>query len=97
MKFKKIIEEKKEWYALQNAVKKLPKDYGIVYKEIQRYFFKIGVSDLQVLGELLAIFEDGVKRNQAVLDVTGKDVAAFSDSLLDQEENFDRIKNAFYM
>ena len=88
MKFKEIIEEKKEWYALQKAVKKLPKDYGIVYKEIQRYFFKIGVSDLQVLGELLAIFEDGVKRNQAVLDVTGKDVAAFSDSLLDQEENF---------
>ena len=90
MKLKEIIEEKKEWYALQNAVKKLPKDYGIVYKEIQRYFFKIGVSDLQVLGELLAIFEDGVKRNQAVLDVTGNDVAAFSDSLLDQKENFDK-------
>ncbi|BDM76502.1 DUF1048 domain-containing protein [Lactococcus garvieae] len=90
MKLKEIIEEKKEWYALQNAVKKLPKDYGIVYKEIQRYFFKIGVSDLQVLGELLAIFEDGVKHNQAVLDVTGKDVAAFSDSLLDQKENFDK-------
>lgn len=90
MKLKEIIEEKKEWYALQNAVKKLPKDYGIVYKEIQRYFFKTGVSDLQVLGELLAIFEDGVKHNQAVLDVTGNDVAAFSDSLLDQEENFDK-------
>ncbi|XHB95694.1 DUF1048 domain-containing protein [Lactococcus garvieae] len=39
---------------------------------------------------MLAIFEDGVKHNQAVLDVTGKDVAAFSDSLLDQEENFDK-------
>ena len=90
MKLKEIIEEKKEWYALQNAVKKLPKDYGIVYKEIQRYFFKIGVSDLQVLGELLAIFEDGVKHNQTVLDVTGNDVAAFSDSLLDQKENFDK-------
>ncbi|MCI3860662.1 DUF1048 domain-containing protein [Lactococcus garvieae] len=90
MKLKEIIEEKKEWYALQNAVKKLPKDYGIVYKEIQRYFFKIGVSDLQVLGELLAIFEEGVKHNQAVLDVTGNDVAAFSDSLLDQKENFDK-------
>ncbi|MGL4481372.1 MAG: DUF1048 domain-containing protein [Lactococcus garvieae] len=90
MKLKEIIEEKKEWYALQNAVKKLPKDYGIVYKEIQRYFFKIGVSDLQVLGELLAIFEDGVKHKQAVLDVTGNDVAAFSDSLLDQKENFDK-------
>ena len=90
MKLKEIIEEKKEWYALQNAVKKLPKDYGSGYKEIQRYFFKIGVSDLQVLGELLAIFEDGVKHNQAVLDVTGNDVAAFSDSLLDQEENFDK-------
>ncbi|MDT2741865.1 DUF1048 domain-containing protein [Lactococcus garvieae] len=90
MKLKEIIEEKKEWYALQNAVKKLPKDYDIVYKEIQRYFFKIGVSDLQVLGELLAIFEDGVKHNHSVLDVTGNDVAAFSDSLLDQEENFNK-------
>lgn len=90
MKLKEIIEGKKEWYTLQNAVKKLPKDYSIVYKEIQRYYSKIGVSDLQVFEELLTIFEDGVKRNQVVLDVTGKDVAAFSDSLLDQEENFDK-------
>ena len=90
MKLKEIIEGKKEWYSLQNAVKKLSKDYSIVYKEIQRYYFKIGVSDLQVFEELLTIFEDGVKRNQVVLDVTGKDVAAFSDSLLDQEENFDK-------
>ena len=34
MKFKEIIEEKKEWYALQNAVKKLPKDYVETYKNI---------------------------------------------------------------
>ncbi|MFD2254753.1 DUF1048 domain-containing protein [Lactococcus formosensis subsp. bovis] len=90
MKLKEIIEEKKEWHALQNAVKELPKDYELVYKEIQRYFLKIGVSDLQVFGELLEIFEDGVMRNQKVLDVTGKDIAAFSDSLLDQEENFEQ-------
>ncbi len=90
MNFKEIIEEKKEWYNLQNGVKKLPKDYSIVYKEIQRYYFKIGVSDLQIFKELLRMFEDGAERNLDVLGVTGNDVAAFSDSFLEQEENFSK-------
>ena len=90
MNLKEIIEEKKEWYNLQNGVKKLPKDYSIVYKEIQRYYFKIGVSDLQIFKELLRMFEDGAERNLDVLGVTGNDVAAFSDSFLEQEENFSK-------
>ena len=34
-----IIEGKNEWRAHIARVKELPKDYQIVYKEIQKYFF----------------------------------------------------------
>nr|WP_216853869.1 DUF1048 domain-containing protein [Phytoactinopolyspora halotolerans] len=37
-----IIEGKKQWRAHMARVKALPRDYQIVYKEIQRYFFKVG-------------------------------------------------------
>ena len=39
MNIKDIIEEKKEWRAHMARVKALPKDYQIVYKEIQKYLF----------------------------------------------------------
>ena len=41
-----IIEGKKQWRAHMARVKALPPDYQIVYKEIQRYFFKVGTSRL---------------------------------------------------
>ncbi|EKF50618.1 DUF1048 domain-containing protein [Lactococcus garvieae] len=87
MNLQEIIDGKKDWLALQAKVKKLPKDYYIVNKEIQKYFFKIGVTDTQVFWELLELFEDGAQRNIDVLQLTGDDVAAFSDSLLDQNES----------
>ncbi|WP_327590460.1 DUF1048 domain-containing protein [Nonomuraea sp. NBC_00507] len=37
-----IIEGKKQWRAHMARVNALPPDYRIVYKEIQRYFFKVG-------------------------------------------------------
>ena len=39
MNIKDIIEEKKEWRAHMTRVKALPKDYQIVYKEIQKIYF----------------------------------------------------------
>ncbi|HBC90573.1 MAG TPA: hypothetical protein DCZ00_03905 [Lactococcus sp.] len=86
MSFQEMRDGKKEWRILQAAVKTLPKDYYIVYREIQKYFFKIGVTDTQVFRELLEIFEDGVLREVDILQVTGRDIAAFSDSLLRQDD-----------
>ena len=41
-----IIEGKKQWRAHMARVKALPPDYQIVYKEIQRYLFKVGPVDV---------------------------------------------------
>ena len=42
MRIKDIIKDKKEWSAHVSRVKSLPKDYQIVYKEIQKYLYKVG-------------------------------------------------------
>ena len=46
MRIQDIIEGKKEWRAHVERVEALPKDYQIVYKEIQKYIFKIGPVEL---------------------------------------------------
>lgn len=86
MNIKDIIEEKKEWRAHMARVKALPKDYQIVYKEIQKYIFKVGTVEVKDSMDLLLgivdFFEEGAALGKEVLDVTGSDVAAFCDDLM---------------
>jgi DNA-binding ferritin-like protein (Dps family) len=80
-----IIQGKQKWRAHGARVKALPADYRIVYQEIQRYVFKVGPVDLidgDLLSGLVDFFEEGVAAGKAVLEVTGPDVAAFVDGLL---------------
>ena len=80
-----IIEGKKQWRAHMARVKALPPDYQIVYKEMQRYFFKVGPVDLAdgtLLSGLVDFFEEGVAAGKGVLELIGNDVAAFSDDLI---------------
>lgn len=92
MSIKKIIEGKKEWRTHVTRVKALPKDYQIVYKEIQKYLFKVGPVELSegvgLLSELLSFFEEGVAAGKGVLEVTGTDVAAFCDELIGDKKTF---------
>jgi DNA-binding ferritin-like protein (Dps family) len=74
-----IIEGKKQWRAHMARVKALPPDYQIVYKEMQRYLFKIGAIDL--LSGIVDFFEEGVAAGKGVLELIGNDVAAFCDDL----------------
>ncbi len=84
--FKDIIEGKKEWRAHVARVKTLPKDYQIVYKEIQKYLFKVGPVELSngigLLTGIVDFFEEGVAHGKSVLEVTGEDVASFCDDLI---------------
>lgn len=62
MGIRDIIDGKKHWRAHQARVKALPPDYQIVYQEIQRYFFKVGPTDLidgQLLSGIVDFFEEG--------------------------------------
>ena len=79
-----IIEGKKQWRAHMARVKALPSDYQIVYKEIQRYLFKVGPIDLpdgRLLSGIVDFFEEGVAAGKGVLELIGNDVAAFCDDL----------------
>ncbi|TDD50639.1 DUF1048 domain-containing protein [Nonomuraea terrae] len=80
-----IIEGKKQWRAHMARVKALPPDYQIVYKEMQRYFFKVGpvaLADGSLLTGVVDFFEEGVAAGKGVLELIGNDVAAFSDDLI---------------
>ncbi|MBW6435000.1 DUF1048 domain-containing protein [Actinoplanes hulinensis] len=80
-----LIEGKRQWRAHMARVKALPPDYQIVYKEMQRYLFKIGPVDLTdgpLLPGIVDFFEEGAAAGQPVLKVTGRDVAAFCDELI---------------
>ena len=83
---KKIIGDKKEWRRMEARAAALPRDYRIVYDEIKKYLFKFsagsGMDTIAVLEDLLGLFETGAADGRRALDVTGEDVAAFSDELL---------------
>lgn len=89
-----IIEGKRQWRAHMARVKALPPDYQIVYREIQKYFFKVGPVDLvegDLLSGLLDFFEEGVAAGKGVLEIVGQDVAAFCDELIKDSRTFAEI------
>ncbi|WP_326826260.1 DUF1048 domain-containing protein [Streptosporangium sp. NBC_01756] len=86
-----IIEGKKQWRAHTARVKALPPDYQIVYKEIQRYLFKVGPIDLlggSLLSGIVDFFEEGVAAGKGVLELIGSDVAAFCDDLVKDSRTY---------
>lgn len=92
MSIQNIIQGKKEWKAHVARVKMLPKDYQIVYKEIEKYLFKVGPVELtdgiDLLSEIIDFFEEGVALEKNVLEVTGRDVAAFCDDLIKDSKTY---------
>ena len=86
-----IIEGKKQWRAHMARVKALPPDYQIVYKEIQRYLFKVGpvgLADGTLLSGIVDFFEEGVAAGKGVLELIGNDVAAFCDDLVKDSRTY---------
>lgn len=84
---KKVIGDKKEYRDMVKRVKALPDDYQFVYEKIQGYMWKFagggdGLDILRVQYDLIDLFEESAAEGKDVLDVTGKDVAAFCDELL---------------
>ncbi len=92
MSIRDLIEGKKKWRAHVARVKALPQDYQLVYKEIQNYLFKVGPVDLTegtgLLSGLIDLFEEGAAIGKGVLEVTGRDVAAFCDDLLKDSKTY---------
>jgi DNA-binding ferritin-like protein (Dps family) len=95
MRIQDIIEGKKEWRAHMARVKALPKDYQIVYNEIQKYFYKVGPIELNegigLLSGIIDLFEEGAAQGKEVLEVTGNDVAYFCDDLIKDSKTYTDI------
>jgi len=92
---KKIIGDKQAWNAMEARANALPKDYQIVYDEIKNYMWNLWrfsagdeVGNTKILNDLLGLFETGVADGKHVLEVTGKDVAAFCDDLFQATETW---------
>ncbi len=92
MRIQDIIEGKKEWLAHMARVKALPQDYQIVYKEIQKYLFKVGPVELTdgigLLSGIVDLFEEGAALGKGVLEVTSSNVAAFCDDLIKDSKTY---------
>lgn len=92
MRIQDIIEGKKEWRAHVARVKSLPQDYQIVYKELQKYLFKVGPVELTegtgLLSGIVDLFEEGAASGKGVLEVTGSNVAAFCDDLIKDSKTY---------
>lgn len=86
MKLQELIQQKKQWRAHMRRVEKLPRDYQVVYHEMQKYIFLIGTVEyedsIQVLSGIVDLFAEGAAAGKDVLDVTGRDVAALCDELV---------------
>lgn len=86
MKLQEMIQQKKQWRAHVRRVERLPRDYQIVYHEMQKYIFLIGTVEyedtIHVLSGIVDLFAEGAAAGKDVLDVTGRDVAALCDELV---------------
>jgi len=86
-----IIEGKKQWRAHVARVKALPPDYQIVYKEMQKYLFKVGPIDLAdgpLLPGIVDFFAEGAATGKGVVELIGTDVAAFTDDLIKDSRTY---------
>lgn len=82
--FKKMIQEKREFRAYQKRVNELPEEYRKAMKAIESYMwnFAKGGSMLELLRNILEMFENSATDGLSVRDVVGDDIAEFADSLL---------------
>ena len=83
---KKMIKSKREYKQQMARVDALPKDYQYVFKKIQGHMWMFaagsGYDMMKIHYGLIELFEAGAADGKHVLDITGKDVAAFCDELL---------------
>jgi DNA-binding ferritin-like protein (Dps family) len=89
-----IIEGKKQWRAHLARVRALPPDYQIVYKEMQRYLFKVGpvtLTDGTLLSGIVDFFAEGAAAGKGVTELIGTDVAGFCDDLIKDTRTYAEI------
>jgi len=73
--------DKQQWRDYIRRREALRADYRVVMKDIESYIYNIGIMDasgMAIFESIIDLFEEGQAAGQAVLDVTGDDVAGFA-------------------
>lgn len=82
----KMLREKREYRAQMARVQAMPEAYRFVYDKIQGYLWQFaggtGIDMLKTQYDLIDLLEAGAASGRHVLEVTGRDVAAFCDDLM---------------
>ena len=81
-----IIGDKREWKATEARANLLPRGYRVVHGEMKSYRWRFTAGDgmdvVAILRLALDLFEDAAAAGKGVLEVIGRDVAAFCDARL---------------
>ncbi|MCF6800141.1 MULTISPECIES: DUF1048 domain-containing protein [Priestia] len=96
--FKKMIGEKREYRVYKERVNQLPEEYKKAMKAIESYMwnFAKGAGMLELLKNILEMFENSASDGLNVRDVVGNDIAEFADSFLaefPEETWIDKLRN----
>lgn len=82
--FNKMRSDKREWRAQMKRVHAMPKDYQVVYKEVEKYLFTFaggsGLDTIAGLYQLIDFLQDGVDNHIPVLDYVGTNVGEFAEN-----------------
>lgn len=89
LNIRRMVREKRKFNQMQERAKALPEEYTYVYQKIQHYMWgnswrysAVGMDLMPLFADLLDLFETGAAEGKRVLEITGEDVAAFCDELL---------------
>jgi DNA-binding ferritin-like protein (Dps family) len=79
-------QEKISYKVYKKRIQALPKDYQIVFKEIEAYMWNFASGDgrdmMGVLADMLELFESGAQGGKNVFSIVGDDVSDFCDGIL---------------
>lgn len=79
-------QEKIDYKAYKKRIQALPKDYQIVFEEIEAFMWNFalgfGRGMMSVLTDILELFESGAQGGKNVFSIVGEDVSDFCDGIL---------------
>ncbi|WP_328529690.1 DUF1048 domain-containing protein [Nocardioides sp. NBC_00368] len=94
----RLIGDKKDWKRMEARAAELPADYRTVYAEMKNYMWRFTAGDgmdiVEILRDVLDLFETEAAAGRSVVEVTGPDLAAFCDARLPEQQDVyrDRLR-----
>ncbi|MEI7059077.1 DUF1048 domain-containing protein [Nocardioides sp. CCNWLW239] len=92
----RLVGDKKDWKRMEARAAELPADYRAVYAEMKSYMWRFTAGDgmdiVEILREVLDLFETEAAAGRSVVEVTGNDLAAFCDARLPEQQDVYRDK-----